>query len=263
MSKAKIKLRGISQIHEVDVNPADDTVEQNGMYYSVDKLPLDSLVSGTIYGVLLNYKGAFATLGDAMFEPPYKGEPKAPVLYIKPANTVVGYGMPIPLPADVPELEIGAALGVVIGRTAVRVNEADALEHIAGYTVVNDVSIPHDSVYRPAVSQKCRDGFCPVGPWIIERDAVANADSLDVRVFINGELRQRNTTANLIRNAARLIAEITDFMTLNSGDVLLVGVPEDAPLAQAGDRVRVEINGVGSLENTIVHEHELVMGVTL
>lgn len=263
MSKAKIKLRGISQFHEVDVHPAEDTVEHNGERYPVDKLPLDSPVTGTIYGALLNYKGAFAALGDAMYEAPYKGEPKAPVLYIKPANTVIGYGMPIPLPADVPELEIGAALGVVIGRTATRVNEAEALAYIAGYTVVNDVSIPHDSVYRPAVSQKCRDGFCPVGPWILERDAVADPDSLAVRVFINGELKQENTTANLIRNVARLIADITEFMTLNSGDVLLVGVPEGVPLAKAGDRVRIEINGVGSLENTIVQEHELVLGVTL
>ncbi|MEB3101724.1 fumarylacetoacetate hydrolase family protein [Ferviditalea candida] len=263
MSKAKIKLRGISQYHEVDVNPADDTVELNGKRYSVGRLPLDSLISGTIYGVLLNYKGAFAALGDAMFEAPYKGEPKAPVMYIKPANTVIGSGMPIPLPADVPELEIGASLGVVMGRTATRVGEAEALEYIAGYTVVNDVSIPHDSVYRPAVSQKCRDGFCPAGPWIIERDAVADPDSLDVRVFINGELRQQNTTANLIRNVPRLIADITEFMTLSSGDVLLVGVPEGAPLVKAGDRVRIEINGVGSLENTVVHEHEWVMEVSL
>ncbi|HWO97923.1 MAG TPA: fumarylacetoacetate hydrolase family protein [Bacillus sp. (in: firmicutes)] len=264
MSKAKVKFRGMPRTDEVEVNVTESTVKLNSKCYGIEKLAWDAPVSGTIYGVLLNYKGALAALGKAVNEAPYKEGPKAPILYIKPANTVIGYGMPIPIPADVPELEIGAALGIVIGRTATRVSEGEALEYIAGYTVVNDVSIPHESVYRPAISQKARDGFCPVGPWIIERDAVvASPDSIRVRVYINGEIRQENTTANLIRSVSQLIADITDFMTLNPGDTLLVGVPEGAPLAKAGDHVRIEIEGVGSLENTIVHENEWVMGGTL
>ncbi|WP_257347408.1 fumarylacetoacetate hydrolase family protein [Pseudalkalibacillus decolorationis] len=260
MRKAKIKLLGVPRADEADVNPAEGTVELNSKRYSTRSLPLDAPVSGTIYGALLNYKGVLDELGEAVNEAPYKAEPKAPVLYIKPANTIIGYGTPIPLPEDVQELEIGAALGVVIGNTATRVNEEQALDHVAGYTVVNDVSIPHDSVFRPAIRQKARDGFCPVGPWVIERDAVADPDAIGVRVFINDELRQENTTANLIRSVARLIAEVTDFMTLNAGDTLLVGVPESAPLAKAGDRVRIEIDGVGSLENKVVPEQELERG---
>jgi 5-oxopent-3-ene-1,2,5-tricarboxylate decarboxylase/2-hydroxyhepta-2,4-diene-1,7-dioate isomerase len=257
MRKAKIKFRGMAQVIEAGVNTANHIVELQGERYDADKLPWDAPVSGTIYGVLLNYKGALAALGNAVNEPPYLEAPKAPVLYIKPVNTVIGYGMPIPLPDNVPALEIGATLGVVIGRKATRVSEEQALTYVDGYTVVNDVSIPHTSLYRPAVSQKARDGFCPVGPWVIERDAVVNPDALRVRVFINGELRQENTTANLIRPIPRLIAEITDFMTLNIGDTLLVGVPEDAPLAKAGDHVRIEIDNIGILENTVVHEREL------
>lgn len=256
MSKAKIKWQGLPQTDEAVVNLADSTITLNGKQYETDRLRWDAPVSGTIYGTLLNYKGTLAALGAAVHEAPYMAAPKAPVLYIKPVNTVIGYGMPIPLPADVTELEMGAALGIVIGRPAVRVREEQALEYVAGYTVVNDVSVPHASVYRPAISQKARDGFCPVGPWVIERDAVTDPDALGVRVFINGELRQENTTANLIRSVARLIADVTDFMTLNRGDVLLVGVPEQAPLAKAGDRVRIEIDGVGWLENTIVPECE-------
>lgn len=263
MSKAKVKFRGRPEADKAEVNTQDSTVELGGKRYGIDRLPWDAPVSGTIYGALLNYKGALAALGEAINEAPYKEAPKAPVLYIKPANTVIGYGMPIPLPADVSELEMGAALGIVIGRTATRVSEVQALEYIEGYTVVNDVSIPHDSVYRPAVSQKTRDGFCPVGPWVIDRDAVVNPGSLGVRVLINGELRQENTTTNLIRSVACLIADVTDFMTLNAGDMLLVGVPEGAPLAKAGDHVRIEIDGVGCLENTIVHEDELVLGELL
>ncbi len=213
-----------------------------------------SLVSGTLYGVLLNYKGALAALGDAVHKPPYKAPPKAPVLYIKPANTWIGDGAPIPVPSDVEALQMGAALGIVIGRTACRVPAEAALDYVAGYVIVNDVSVPHDSYYRPSIRFKCRDGFCPMGPRLVERARVPDPDALAVRVFIDGALRQQNTTANLIRSTARLIADVTEFMTLSAGDVLLTGVPENAPLARAGQRVAIEIEGVGRLENPLVAE---------
>jgi 5-oxopent-3-ene-1,2,5-tricarboxylate decarboxylase/2-hydroxyhepta-2,4-diene-1,7-dioate isomerase len=211
-----------------------------------------SLAPGTVYGVLLNYKGALTALGDAVHEPPYKAPPKAPVLYIKPANTWIGDGAPIPVPADVDALEMGAALGVVIGRTACRVAAASAIDHVAGYTVVNDVSVPHDSYYRPSIRFKCRDGFCPIGAGIVDRARVPDPDALAVRVYVDGGLRQHNTTANLIRRTAQLIADITEFMTLSAGDILLTGVPENAPRARPGQRVAIEIEGVGRLENPLV-----------
>jgi 5-oxopent-3-ene-1,2,5-tricarboxylate decarboxylase/2-hydroxyhepta-2,4-diene-1,7-dioate isomerase len=213
-----------------------------------------SLVSGTLYGVLLNYQGALAALGDAVQKPPYKAPPKAPVLYIKPANTWIGDGAPIPVPADVEALQMGAALGVVIGRTACRVPAGAALDYVAGYTIVNDVSVPHESFYRPSIRLKCRDGFCPIGARIVDRARVPNPDALAVRVFVDGALRQQNTTAHLIRSTAQLIADVTEFMTLSAGDVLLTGVPENAPLARAGQRVAIEIEGVGRLENPLVAE---------
>ncbi|MBA4603676.1 fumarylacetoacetate hydrolase family protein [Thermoactinomyces mirandus] len=259
--KAKFRLRGVAPTCEADVDLTGNAVGLGGNRYHMDCLPWDAPVSGTVYGTLLNYKGALEALGNEVNEAPYLAPPKAPVLYIKPANTVIGYGMPIPLPQGVPQLEIGAALGVVIGSRATRVREKEALAYVAGYTVANDVSIPHKSLYRPAIKEKARDGFCPLGPWVMERDAVVNPDSLRIRVFINSKLQQENTTENLIRPVRRLIADVTEFMTLNPGDILLVGVPEGAPLAKAGDRVRIEIDGVGRLENTVIPEHELVMGV--
>ncbi len=260
MSTGKVKFSGILQEETVNIDYENQTIEVKGQNVSLQELKLDAPVSGTIYGTLLNYKGVMEALGEAVNEDPYKAPPKAPVLYIKPVNTVIGYGVSIPMPTDVDQLEIGVALGLVIGKKATRVAKSEALDYIAGYTVVNDVSVPHASVYRPAISQKCRDGFCPVGPWVIEQKAVENPDALTVRVFINNELRQENTTANLIRSVSGLIADVTDYMTLNEGDVLLVGVPENAPLAKAGDHVRIEISGVGILENTIVHENELQVG---
>ncbi len=209
---------------------------------------------GTVYGTLLNYRGALAALGDVVHQQPYKAPPKAPVLYIKPANTWIGDGAPIPVPSDAQALQMGAALGVVIGRTACRVSAESALDYVAGYTVVNDVSVPHDSFYRPSIRLKCRDGFCPIGATIADRARVPNPDALRVRVFVDGALRQENTTANLIRSTARLIADITEFMTFSAGDVLLTGVPENAPIARSGQRVTIEIEGVGRLENPLVAE---------
>jgi 5-oxopent-3-ene-1,2,5-tricarboxylate decarboxylase/2-hydroxyhepta-2,4-diene-1,7-dioate isomerase len=149
---------------------------------------------------------------------------------------------------------MGAALGVVIGRAACRVRAAEALDYVAGYTIVNDVSVPHESFYRPSVRFKCRDGFCPIHPRVVDRARVASPDALAVRVFVDGELRQQRSTANLLRPTAQLIAEVTEFMTLGAGDVLLTGVPHDPPLARAGQRVAIEIEGVGRLENPLVAE---------
>jgi 5-oxopent-3-ene-1,2,5-tricarboxylate decarboxylase/2-hydroxyhepta-2,4-diene-1,7-dioate isomerase len=222
----------------------------------------NSIEIGTVYGTLLNYHGTLAALGDAVNEAPYKAPPKAPVLYIKPVNTVSGHHSPIPVPDGTDQLEVGAALGLVIGKVATRVKEKDALDYVAGFTIVNDVSIPHTSFYRPAISQKSRDGFCPIGPYIVEREAIDNADALTVKVLVNGEVRQENTTANLVRSVARLLEDVTDFMTLHPGDILLVGVPENPPLAKVGDLVRIEIDGIGYLENTLVNESDIDGGVS-
>ena len=116
------------------------------------------------------------------------------------------------------------------------------------------MSLPHDSLYRPAYKEKARDGFCPIGPWIVERDEVGNPDDLRVRVYINDELKQENTTSNLIRDVEQLLVEVTDFMTLYEGDVLLVGIPEKVPLARENDYVKIEIEGIGTLANKVVRE---------
>lgn len=132
-----------------------------------------------------------------------------------------------------------------------------------GYTVANDVSIPHSSVYRPAIKEKARDGFCPIGPWIVENEEIPNPDDLDITVHINGELKQQQTTRNLIRSVDELIAEVTSFMTLYEGDTLLIGVPENPPLARNGDVVKITIAGIGSLENQVVVTKQAVKENTI
>ena len=208
-------------------------------------------VRGTVYGTLLNHPDALAALGEQVHAAPYKAPPLAPVLYIKPRNTVVGHRVPVLVPTDAPELEIGASLGIVIGRTASGVAEADALAHVAGYTVVNDISVPHASFYRPSMRFKCRDGFCPIGPAVVARALVPNPDALGISVAIDGETVQRSSTADLIRPVARLLADVSAFMTLFPGDVLMVGVAAGAPRARAGQRVTITIHGVGQLETQL------------
>ena len=209
-------------------------------------------LSGTVYGTLLNHRTALAALGSAVNEPPYQGPPRAPVLYVKPRNTLSSGEEPVVLPAGVSELEIGACLGLVIGRTACRVSPAEAYEHLAGYLIVNDVSVPHALFYRPAIRFKARDGFCPLGPRVVSRAAIADPDALAIRVFIDGELRQSDHTGQLVRPVAKLLADVTDFMTLAPGDVLAVGAAWPAPRVRAGQLASIEIEGLGRLESRFV-----------
>ena len=213
--------------------------------------------SGNVYGTLLNHRDALAALGAAVNESPYKAAPRAVVLYLKPRNTLVGPGADVPVAHDAPELEVGASLGLVIGRTACRVNEADALEHLAGYTIVNDISVPHASFYRPQIRYKARDRSCAIGPRVVARRAVVDPGRLPVRVYIDGRLAHENTTSGLIRPVARLLADVSDFMTLLPGDVLMAGVAHGAPKVRAGQRVAIEIDGLGRLENCFVDPREV------
>lgn len=208
---------------------------------------------GTVYGTLLNHADAVAALGTAVHEPPYRSPPKAPVLYIKPRNTWVDAGDPIVVPTDVDELEMGATVGLVIGRVACAVREPDALSFVAGYVIVNDVSIPHASFYRPSLRFKARDTFCPIGAIRTRADA-PSPDALDIAVSIDGRLVHRASTRGLVRSAARLLAEVSEFMSLVPGDVLSLGVAARAPRARAGQQVSIEVEGVGRLDNPLVAE---------
>ena len=214
-------------------------------------------VEGTVVGALLNYRDELDALGDALSAPPYQGPPKAPILYLKPANTRIGHDHDVVLPADIDGVWAGACLGVVISRTATRVPVLRAADFIAGYTIVNDLTVPHASYYRPAIRHKCRDGFCPMGPWTVDRDDVPDADALDITVRINGEIKQRANTSRLVRPVAQLLADVTAFMTLEAGDVLLVGMPEDPPLARAGDRIDIDIARIGTLTTTLIRQSEV------
>jgi 5-oxopent-3-ene-1,2,5-tricarboxylate decarboxylase/2-hydroxyhepta-2,4-diene-1,7-dioate isomerase len=212
-------------------------------------------LSGTVYAALLNDPRQLASLGEAVHAAPYKAPPAHPVLSVKPRNTLACDGDDIVVPAGVEALEMGATLGIVIGRAASRVPEAAAHEVIAGYVVANDISIPQAGParhYRPSVRFRARDGFCPIGPRVTPVAAVAQPDALAVRVLVDGVLVHASSTAGRTRSVARLVADVTDFMTLAPGDLLLLGAAHGAPLARAGQEVRIEIEGLDPLVHRLV-----------
>jgi 5-oxopent-3-ene-1,2,5-tricarboxylate decarboxylase / 2-hydroxyhepta-2,4-diene-1,7-dioate isomerase len=208
-------------------------------------------LSGTVYGTLLNHRSALDSLGDGVNAPPYAAAPKAPVLYVKPRNTLAQSGEPVLLSAAIDAVEVGACLGVVFSRTACHVSEGSAFDYVAGYAAVNDVSIPHTNYYRPSVRYKACDRFCPIGA-VTSRAAAGNPDVLTIRTVVDGTLVQSASTADLVRSVARLIADVTDFMTLSPGDVLAVGASAPAPRVYPGQTVTIEIDTLEALTNRFV-----------
>ena len=209
----------------------------------------------TVVGALLEFQGAWQALEPAMAQAPHHRPPVHPVLYLKPANTWARAGEPVRLPPDVEEVEVGATLGISFARAASRVSAAQALDFVSGYCVVNDVTVPHldapkPALLRPPMRQKCRDGFCPIGPWVSASE-LPDPSGLEIRSYVNGELRQRSHTAQLRRSVAQLISDVSEFMTLAPGDLLLIGVDAQPARARVGDTMAVEIDGIGRLENPL------------
>ena len=211
-------------------------------------------LSGTVYGALLNDPLALAALGEAVHRPPYKAPPKSPVLCVKPRNTLARNGDTLRMPALCKALVVGASLGLVIGRTACRVRAADARDFIAGYTIVNDVSVAHDNFYRPSIRCNARDGFCPIGPHVLPASALRDPDALPVCIYLDDDVAQITSTSGRIRPMAELLAAVTDFMTLQPGDILTLGASAGAPHARAGQLIAIDIPGLGRLENRVVAE---------
>jgi 5-oxopent-3-ene-1,2,5-tricarboxylate decarboxylase/2-hydroxyhepta-2,4-diene-1,7-dioate isomerase len=211
-------------------------------------------LTGTVIGALLNDPAQLAALGDAIHQPPHKTPPVAPVLAVRPRHTHAADGDTITVPANVPALAVGGSLGIVIGRAACRVAESEALWFIAGYLVAAEISVPLASHYRPAVRAIARDGFCPIGARFVPRHEVPEPDALAVQVSVDGVIVQTCSTGGRSRGVARLIADVTEFMTLQAGDLLLLGAAHGSPQVRAGQSVAVTIAGVGTLNHRFVSD---------
>jgi 2-keto-4-pentenoate hydratase/2-oxohepta-3-ene-1,7-dioic acid hydratase in catechol pathway len=207
---------------------------------------LAPVVPTKIVCVGLNYR---AHIAESVTAVPGAAPPQEPLLFLKPASAVIGSGQAIVYPPGVTRLDPEAEMGVVIGRRVRAVDEREAMACVAGLTCFNDVSARN---YQRQDGQWTRakgfDTFAPVGPWI----AVGLApDRLEVTCRVNGGSRQRGNTADLLFPVPALIRFISRIMTLEPGDIIATGTPAGIAPVEVGDRIEVEIAGVGVLENRV------------
>jgi 2,4-didehydro-3-deoxy-L-rhamnonate hydrolase len=206
---------------------------------------------GKVIGIGLNYRDHAAESGQPI--------PTAPILFPKFANSVIGPGEAIVIPPETEQPDYEAELGVVIGRTAYRVTEADALSYVAGYTCVNDVSA-RDLQFESSqwMLGKAIDTFLPCGPWLVTADEIPDPQALGIRLTLNGEELQSSSTAQMVFGVAELVASLSRTMTLEPGDLIATGTPPGVGFARTppvwlrdGDEVSVEIEGIGTLTNPV------------
>ncbi|NHN49731.1 fumarylacetoacetate hydrolase family protein [Halostella sp. JP-L12] len=176
--------------------------------------------------------------------------PDRPLLFLKPPNALAGHGDTVTLPAGKETVEHEAELAVVVGEQCRNVAEEEAEDVIAGYTCFDDVSNRDDQRREQNwVRGKAFDNAAPMGPVLATPDEVPDDASVELRV--NGETRQDSSIEHLIFSIPELIAEITTYMTLEPGDVIATGTPEGVGPVEDGDRVEVEIEGVGTLDHGV------------
>lgn len=203
---------------------------------------------GTIFALGLNYADHAAELD-------FKA-PENPLVFLKGKNSVTGHRSFTRRPDDATYMHYECELAVIIGRAGKHISTADAYDHIAGYSVANDYAIRDylENYYRPNLPVKNRDGCTPLGPWLVDAGDIDNPMSLTLKTFVNGRLTQEGTTADMIFDIPALIAWLSEFMTLNPGDIILTGTPQGLADVRAGDEVVTEIEQVGRLVNTIVSD---------
>lgn len=205
---------------------------------------------GTIVALGLNYAEHVKELAKELTV----GTKDEPLVFLKTAGSVVGHRGFTRRPADAAFMHYECELAVVIGRRAQRVAAADAMAHVAGYTVCNDYAVRDylENWYRPNLRVKNRDGGTVLGPWFVDAADVPDPHALGLRTFVNGTVVQRGRTSDMVHDIPALIEYLSAFMTLEAGDVILTGTPEGVVNVNPGDEVVCEIDGIGRLVNTLV-----------
>lgn len=188
--------------------------------------------------------------------------PSEPVCFGKYANTIIGPGDSIRLPAVSQRVDYEAELVVVIGKSAYQVDAADALDYVAGYMIGNDVSARDWQKGRPGgqwMLGKSPDTFAPIGPYLVTSEEVGDPHQLSISLTLNGETMQQSSTTELIFGIDKIIAHLTQIMTLQPGDLIFTGTPSGVGDARKppvylknGDTVEVTIEKLGSLQNPVV-----------
>lgn len=205
-------------------------------------VPLSGIAN--LIGIGLNYRDHAAETGLAL--------PTEPVVFSKHSGALAGPQDDLPLPPGTSKLDWEAELAVVIGRAAWQVGEGDALSHVAGYMTANDVSARDWQMERGGqwIKGKSGPGFCPLGPWLVTADEIADPQALRLSTRVNARTRQDGTTADMVFGVAFLVSYLSRFLRLLPGDVILTGTPAGVGLGRGeflavGDLLEVEVSGLG------------------
>lgn len=188
--------------------------------------------------------------------------PDQPILFSKFNNALTGHQHHITIPSVTKKLDFEAELTIVIGQEAQNVSEGNALDYVFGYTIANDLSA-RDLQFSSSqwLIGKTSDGFCPIGPYVVTKDEIADPNQLNVKTYVNGEERQNSNTSDMIFSCKEIVSYISKYMTLSPGDIILTGSPEGVILGdpeeeqiflQPGDVVTIEIEKLGRLTNEFV-----------
>ena len=190
--------------------------------------------------------------------------PKHPTIFNKQSTSVTGPYDPVHLPRASGALDYEGELGLVIGRRCRHVPRERAAEVVAGYLIVNDVSVRDWQFHTPTLTMgKSFDTHCPLGPWIVTADEVGDPHALGLRTWVNGELRQESNTKELIFDSFAIIQYLSTAFTLEPGDVISTGTPGGVGISRkppqlliAGDVIRIELEHIGQIENPVIPEPE-------
>jgi 2-keto-4-pentenoate hydratase/2-oxohepta-3-ene-1,7-dioic acid hydratase in catechol pathway len=183
--------------------------------------------------------------------------PDVPMYFVKVPSTLLPHQGLIRIPEGVGRVDHELELALVIGKRGADIPAEKAMEHVAGYTIANDVTaraMQREDIKqgKPWALAKGMDTFCPIGPWLVPAESVANPHQLAMELKVDGEVRQKGTTANMVYQIPELIAYISRFMTLEPGDLLLTGTPDGIGPIQPGNRIEATIEGLGTLENSVI-----------
>ena len=209
---------------------------------------------GKFVAIGLNYADHAAETGAEI--------PKEPIIFMK-ACKATGPNDPVAMPRGCEKLDWEVELAIVIGSRARYVDEKNALDHVAGFTICNDVSARDFQIERGGqwVKGKSGTGFGPLGPWLVTKDEVKDPQALDLWLDVNGEKRQRGSTKTMIFGVRHVVHYVSQFMTLDAGDVITTGTPPGVALGmkppvwlRIGDEIRLGISGFGEQKQTVVKE---------
>lgn len=221
---------------------------EKNIYPIADCAILPIVVPSKIICAGLNYKAHASELNMDL--------PEEPMIFFKPPSSVIGNGDKIVIPAMSEQVDFEGELAIVIGQKGKNILPENVAKHIFGYTCANDVTArdlqKKDHVFARA---KGFDTFAPIGPCI--ETGIVDPNSLSLRTIVNGKVRQEGNTSDMIYTPAQLISFISQVMTLVPGDVILTGTPPGIGPLLSGDKVEVEIEGVGILTNTVVKDESI------